>query len=459
MARIIYRSRHMMTRGFKPIQYYYCFGGPSSPNSASIPPYRPDRYKRSAEDEARIKDLYSHGSQNWSQEDVQAFEDIVGRDDARQDEARGPLRLMIDCYFEHLNLVPLPPPLPACSYWLAHTRAENCKREQVRPFMVACDKGLLDHVKAWTQDGERLEALQQMGLQDGLVFAARANQIEVIRYLLGERWTSLNGEVVREACANLSLPLFELCVQHGYHPNQQIPSRDGYFGVAIHRCVQDVDITCFLLEHGADPDLAPFQTGRTRGWGEKATPPMDRTSGLALDLAVEKSPMAVVEMLLEHGAHPEYSRPLHGAIKRLHCYPIPGAQIDWRPLMEMALSHGADINAVTYSGGTALSRAVHHQNWEIVEFLVEQGADPFVKGPASKEDSFDSALKFEDQPWQRSEEVESYLRGLMGGSKLEIGEVLEEARKNPLVRIIEKVKSRDGTRGKRVPKTAVYCLR
>jgi len=115
--------------------------------------------------------------------------------------------------------------------------------------------------------------------------------------------------------------------------------------------------------------------------------------------------------------------------------------------MEMALSHGADINAVTYSGGTALSRAVHHQNWEIVEFLVEQGADPFVKGPASKEDSFDSALKFEDQPWQRSEEVESYLRGLMSGSKLEIGgEALEEARKNPLVRIIEKVKSRDGTR-------------
>ncbi|KAF5561633.1 ankyrin repeat domain-containing protein [Fusarium phyllophilum] len=174
---------------------------------------------------------------------------------------------------------------------------------------------------------------------------------------------------------------------------------------------------------------------------------MDRTSGLALDLAVEKSPMIVVQMLLEHGAHPQYSRPLHEAIKRLHCHLIPGAQTGWRPLMEMALNHGAKINAKTYSGGTALSRAVHYKNWEIVEFLIEKGSDPFVKCPASKHDSFDSALKFEDKPWQRSREVKEYLKGLMSGSKLGIGgEALDEARKNPLVRIIEKVKSRHEAR-------------
>ncbi|RBQ71921.1 hypothetical protein FVER14953_13427 [Fusarium verticillioides] len=167
---------------------------------------------------------------------------------------------------------------------------------------------------------------------------------------------------------------------------------------------------------------------------------MDRTSGLALDLAIEKSPMIVVRMLLEHGAHPQYSRPLHGTIKRLHCHSIPGAQEDWRPLMEMALNYGAEINARTYSSGTALSSAARHENWEIVKFLIEKGADPFVKTPASKRDSFDSALKFEDQPWQRSKEVKEYLKSLMSGSKMEIGgEALEEARKNPLVRIIEKV--------------------
>ncbi|KAF5694750.1 ankyrin repeat family A 2 [Fusarium denticulatum] len=317
----------------------------------------------------------------------------MDRDNARSDASKERLRLIIYSYFEHLNLPLLPPPLPGCSTSVLFKRAENHSNEY------------------------------------GLVYAARANQIELVRYLLDERWTPLNGEV------------------HGYHSNQQIPSRDGYFGVAINHCVQDVDITRFLLEHGADPDLAPFKDGRLQDWGEKATPPMDRTSGLALDLAVEKSPIIVVQMLLEHGAHPQYSRPLHGAVKRLHSHSIPGAQTDWRPLMEMALNHGAEINARTYSSGTALSSAVHHENWEIIEFLIEKGADPFVKRPASKHDSFDSALKFEDQPWQRSKEVKEYLKVLMSGSKLEIGgEALEEARKNPLVRIVEKVKSRDAAR-------------
>ncbi|CCT72830.1 uncharacterized protein FFUJ_12723 [Fusarium fujikuroi IMI 58289] len=441
-----YTSRHMRRPGLRPALYYYiCFGlRDTTPRPIPATPYQPQLFKRSKEDEAQLKKLCARHSRDWSQIDAQAYEDIIDRDEARKDASREPQRLVIYSYFEHLNLPPLPPPLPRCSTSVRIKRAENHSNESVRPFMLACEKGLLDEVKAWTEDGERIEELQQLGLQDGLVYAARANEIEVVRYLLDERWTHLNGEVVREACDNLSLPLFELCVQHGYHPNQQIPSLNGYFGVAINHCVQDVDITRFLLEHGGDPDLAPFKDGRLHNWGEKATPPMDRTSGLALDLAVEKSPMIVAQMLLKHGAHPQYSRPLHRAIKRLHCHPIPGAQTDWRPLMEMALSHGAEINARTYSGGTALSRAVHYKNWEIVEFLIEKGADPFVKCPASKHDSFDSALKFEDQPWQRSKEVKEYLKGLMSGSKLEIGgEALEEARKNPLVQIIEKVKSRD----------------
>ncbi|KAG5786731.1 hypothetical protein H9Q69_014190 [Fusarium xylarioides] len=392
----------MRRPGRKPALYCNIRFGSRDTPPRPIPPYQPQLFKRSEEDEAQLKQLRARHSRDWSQTDAQAFEDIMDRDNARSDASKEPLRLIIYSYFEHLNLPPLPPPLPGCSTSVLFKRAENHSNESVRPFMVACDKGLLDEVKAWTEDGERIEELQQLGLQDGLVYAARANQIEVVRYLLDERWTPINGEVVREACDNLSLPLFELCAQHGYHPNQQIPSRDGHIGVAINHCLQNVDITRFLLEHGADPDLAPFKDGRLQDWGEKATPPIDRTSGLALDVAVEKSPMIVVQMLLEHGAHPQYS------------HRVETADGD-------GLEPGAETNARTYSGGTALSRAVHHENWEIVEFLIEKGANPFVKCPAYKHDSFDSALKFEDQPWRRSKEVKEYLKGLMSGSKLEIG--------------------------------------
>ncbi|KAF5973487.1 hypothetical protein FBULB1_8233 [Fusarium bulbicola] len=368
----------------------------------------------------------------------------MDRDDARLEAAHEPLKREIEGYFEHLNLPVLPAPLPRSSLWVGTTRAENCTNKAIQPFMVACEKGIPDQVKHWIQDRELKNTLQQIGIQDGLALAAQANRVDIVSYLLREGGAYLHGAVVEAACDNLSHPLFEVCVQHGYHPNQQIPSRSGGFGVAINHCISDVEITRFLLEHGADPNIAPFRDGRTTGWGEKATPPMDRTSGLALDHAIKKSPTIVVRMLLEHGADPKYSRPLHGIIERLHSHPIPGEQLEWRPLMTMVLSYGADINAITYSGGTALSEAVHYKNWEMVHFLIERGANPFTKCPASKQDSFDASLRPEDQPWQRSQEVKEYLKRLTSGTKLEIGEeVPEEARENPLVKIIQKVKRRE----------------
>ncbi|KAF5572894.1 ankyrin repeat domain-containing protein [Fusarium pseudoanthophilum] len=414
-------------------------------SSITLSKYEPKSFQRSDEDEALLKELYSRDESDWSQSDLKSFEDIMDRDGAREDAAREPLRREIEDYFKDLALPSLPRPLPPSSLWLARTQATNCPYPAIKPFMVACDAGLLDQVKSWVEDHRRRDVLQQISMQDGLVFAARANRVDIVRYLLEEGGASLTGDVVREACDNLSLPLFEVCFQHGYHPNQQIPSRSGGFGVAINRCITDIEITRFLLEHGADPNVAPFMDGRTSGWGEKATPPMDRTSGLALDRAIAESLTIVVQMLLEHGADPKYSRPLHGIVERLHSHPTPGAQLEWRPLMTMVLSYGADINAVTYSGGTALQRAVHRKNWDIVEFLIERGANPFTKCPASKEDSFDDAsLGLEDQPWRRSQEVKEYLKRLTSGSKMEIGEEApEEVRDNPLVQIIQKVRRRE----------------
>ncbi|KAF5632983.1 ankyrin repeat domain protein [Fusarium sp. NRRL 25303] len=431
-----YTSRHMRRPGARPGLFRY--------SAVTIKQYQPKQFVRSEEDEALLNDLRTRGSKNWTQIDAQAFEDVMDRDNARLEAAHEPLKREIEGYFEHLNLPALPAPLPPSSLWVATSRAENCPNKTIQPFMVACDKGNLELVKHWIQDRDLNSKLQQIGIQDGLAFAAQANQVNIASYLLQKGGAYLHGAVVEAACDNLSLPLFELCVQHGYHPNQQIPSRSGGFGVAINHCITNVEITRFLLEHGADPNVAPFMDGRTSGWGEKATPPMDRTSGLALDRAITKSPSIVVQMLLEHGADPKYSRPIHGIVERLHSHPIPGAQQEWRPLMVMVLNYGAEINAVTYSGGTALQRAVHKKNWDIVEFLIEKGADPFVASPVSGRDAFDSTLKFEDQPWSRSEEVKEYLTRLMSGSKLEIGgEAPEEARENPLVQIIQKVKRRE----------------
>lgn len=174
---------------------------------------------------------------------------------------------------------------------------------------------------------------------------------------------------------------------------------------------------------------------------------MDRTSGLALDQAVTEGSMNVVQMILDHGAHPQYSRALHGVIKWLHENPSPEAQEGWRPFIEKLLRYGAEINAVTWMGGTALTRAIRNKNREINEFLIERGANPKIKTPAMGKDSFDSAMKFEEQPWERTEEVKDYLQHLTSSSTLEdYPPAPEEAIQNPLVQIIEEMRREQGAR-------------
>lgn len=207
-----------------------------------------------------------------------------------------------------------------------------------------------------------------------------------------------------------------------------------------------------LLQHGADPNIAPFHDNRRLDWGRRATPPMDRTSGLALDLAVKKGNVAVVELLLEHGADPRYSRPLHGLIALRHdqrAAAAPSTVEDWRPLMEKFIRYGADVNATTYGGGTPLHQAVATKSWDIVDFLLEQGADPRIPQPATKLDAFAVAARDGGTPWGDGDGVEDLVAWLYdsnsnsgAGDRPPPG--TEGAWKNPLVKIVAK------TRGKTI---------
>jgi hypothetical protein len=257
---------------------------------------------------------------------------------------------------------------------------------------------------------------------------------------------SLSGAVIQAACDNHSLPLFELCLQHGYHPNRQIPSNDGRFGTALTHCIDNEDITRFLLQNGADANVAPFHDNRLLNWGPRATPPMDRTSGLALDRAVKTGNSTVIQMLLDHGANPRYSRPLHGVIQR-HKDQGDATSGDWRSLMETLLEHGADVNGVTYSGGTPLTRAVANQMWDIAEFLLERGADPRRVQPASGLDAFGTAAKQARVAWEETEEVKKFLSWLCDPEAKSILEdpsfVPEGVRQNPLVGIIARTNKKE----------------
>ncbi|VUC26010.1 unnamed protein product [Clonostachys rosea] len=388
-----YRNRH--DRHFGSAPPMRCYRADTWREYTSAP------LERNEEDYAKLQQIEQRRGP-LSQAELELHDEILAREADRRDTKCAALKREIESYFD--NTDSFPPPLPRSSLWLEHTYPHNYYVLDIRKFYLACQEGRLEDVEEWVR--HRRDVLRPMGLRDGLDVAAMGSQLHVVRFFIEDVGVGITGDAVRYACRNQSFPLFELFLKHGYHPNQQIPSNCGHFGTALRHCLENEAIARLLLENGADPNAAPFTDGRGHMWGQQSAVPMDRKSSLLLDIAVERDSFAVVKLLLEHGANPKYSRPLARMIRKRGEYlSSRGTEDDWRPLMQMLLNYGADINAVSYGGGTALSAAVHRGRWDAVEFLLQNGADGRVVIPVTKEDSFAIAAKLTKVDWEVTAEL------------------------------------------------------
>ncbi|KAI0869149.1 ankyrin repeat-containing domain protein [Hypoxylon argillaceum] len=292
-------------------------------------------------------------------------------DELKQIEMREAARLLekrtlLEAPFAHLP--PLPPALP--EYFDRTTEFGPSDRD----FFTWCIEGKTDAVEGYigAQEGRASRTLLQRGLES----ACEGGRVQVARYLL-QKGAFLHGYAIERACHRCDLALFEAFIEHGWHPNQQVPSIQGHFGVALPHCTQDLQTVQFLLVHGADPNLGAFDGRKIAGLG--STPPMDRNSGRALNTAAYRGNIAVINLLLEHGAVLEWSTPLH---QMLH------AKESWqenRPAFVHLLHLGADPNRnIHFSHGNQwemgrpLHWAIRTHNWDAVELLLESGADPEI---------------------------------------------------------------------------------
>ncbi|KAI1108395.1 ankyrin repeat-containing domain protein [Nemania sp. NC0429] len=239
-------------------------------------------------------------------------------------------------------------------------------------FFVWCIEGKKEAVEGYieAQEDQASDAL----LQRGLASACESGQAQVARYLM-QKGARVHDVAVKHACSRCDLALFEAFIEHGWHPNQQIPSFQGHFGVALLHCTHDLQVVEFLLSHGADPNLGPFDRSIRGSFG--STSPMNRQSGAALEAAAVCGNIEVIDLLLQHGAVLKWSKPLHAAISTGETWDRN------RPAFLHLLQLGADPNRNTdikygtlWDVGTPLIWAVRAGNWDAVELLLEAGAYP-----------------------------------------------------------------------------------
>ncbi|KAF2962900.1 hypothetical protein GQX73_g10671 [Xylaria multiplex] len=296
--------------------------------------------------------------QHLSVSETDDLEQITNKEKARLNEKC----MLLEAPYAHLP--PLPPALP--DFWHAiNTRFEPPEMK----FFTWCIDGQRDAMEEYIEAQEG--RIGERVLQRGLVSACEGGRADVVRYLL-KKGARVSGRAVEHACQRCDLTLFEVFIEHGWNPNQQIPSLDGGFGVALPHCTRDLRIVQFLLAQGADPNLGPFISWKRSGLG--STPPMDRNSGDALTRAARNGNIEVIDLLLQHGAVLEWSTPLHSAL------------CSWpqnRQVFVYFLRLGADPNkdirypyGTAWDGGTPLLWAMRSRNWDAIELLLESGADP-----------------------------------------------------------------------------------
>ncbi|KAK6853086.1 hypothetical protein PG995_009898 [Apiospora arundinis] len=227
------------------------------------------------------------------------------------------------------------------------------------------------------------------------IFASGCSKVEVTRYLSRVFQSSLNNAdgIAQNIFASGSpklLQLLQAFLDNGWHPNQILePPQE----VAIHhvRCVQDTAILKLLLDHGADPTISRLRPVSLVFQRRPARAPVTRKTGDVLDMASKVGSTEAVDLLLAHGAIFEYGRPLHCLIEY---QPQAGAPVDASrfEMAEHLVRIGEDINgsrdmsdavrphSIIPIGGdfhaTPLSHAVGCRDWDFVEWLLENGADP-----------------------------------------------------------------------------------
>jgi ankyrin repeat protein len=288
----------------------------------------------------------------------------------------------------------VPPDDPREAERLAKQRELALKALEAAPGPAA--QGGSDDVDFAPQTANR--APEMWGGVTPLVFAARQGDLESAKVLL-EHGADVNGQTeggwtaLLTAVQNRYYELAKVLLEHGADP--KIQNKGGWSPLYLatdNRNIEggdyptrkpDMDhleIIKLLLEHGADVNTRMHSSTETRTifthqW-------LYEEGGTPFLRAAQSSDVVLLKLLLEHGADPKLNTddnttPLMVASGIGW---VEGVTYEWSKdanaeTVKMLLDLGLDVNAQNSEGRTALMGAAHKGRNEIVQMLVDRGAD------------------------------------------------------------------------------------
>ena len=189
-----------------------------------------------------------------------------------------------------------------------------------------------------------------------LHWAAHWDEIEIAEALIraGGRVDAVNDYGVTPlslACTNGSGSMIELLLNAGADPNDRV---NGQTALMLAANTGRVDAVRALLAHGAEIDATEPERGQT-----------------ALMWAVVEGHTEVVKLLLESGADVQ-ARSNNGFTPLL----FAAREDHGLEMARILLANGADLNETALDGSGVLLVATVRGHAELIEFLLERGADP-----------------------------------------------------------------------------------
>ncbi|MBT8250004.1 MAG: ankyrin repeat domain-containing protein [Acidimicrobiia bacterium] len=132
--------------------------------------------------------------------------------------------------------------------------------------------------------------------------------------------------------------------------------------IAIHRAYQDGDLDALLVLLDDPPDFP----------NQRPTGPLS-IAEIPLEYAIYHSPMAFIQTLIDFGADPNYGD--HAGFPSLIAA-LSTDRKDVGEILVLLLDAGADIQQVGVNGFTPLHYAAAYQTPDLVQLLLDRGADP-----------------------------------------------------------------------------------